>query len=96
MDAESVERILRENGLTDRPDLYDGSIHSWRCGHPDRYGSCECFAELVADLTEEESPVLDDDQAEYLRKRLHSPEMQCEQCRLTRLLLDADAAEESR
>lgn len=45
-----IERVLRENGLTDRPDLYDSSIHSWRCEHPDRYGPCDCFAELVADL----------------------------------------------
>lgn len=42
-----IERVLRENGLTDRPDLYDSSIHSWRC---ERYGGCSCFQELVADL----------------------------------------------
>lgn len=46
-----VERVLRENGLTDRPDLYDSSIHSWRCELPDIYGACSCFAELVDDLT---------------------------------------------
>lgn len=46
-----VERVLRENGLTDRPDQYDSSIHSWRCEHPDRYGPCTCFAELVGELT---------------------------------------------
>ena len=45
-----IERILRENGLTDEPSKYDGSIHSWRCEYPDRYGECSCFAELVADL----------------------------------------------
>lgn len=48
--TEAIERVLRENGLTDRPDQYDSNIHSWRCEHPDRYGSCDCFAELVTDL----------------------------------------------
>lgn len=45
-----IERVLRENGLTDRPDLYDGNIHSWRCAHPDRYGVCACFDDLVDEL----------------------------------------------
>jgi hypothetical protein len=48
--AVNIERVLRENGLTDRPDKYGSSIHSWRCEHPDRYGHCSCFAELVAEL----------------------------------------------
>lgn len=48
--ASEIERVLRENGLTDRPDQFDSSIHSWRCEHPDRYGSCTCFADLVAEL----------------------------------------------
>lgn len=47
---QAVERVLRENGLTDRPDQCDGSIHSWRCEYPDRYGPCGCFAELTDDL----------------------------------------------
>lgn len=46
----AIERALRENGLSDQPDKYDSSIHSWRCEHPDRYGPCTCFAELVTDL----------------------------------------------
>lgn len=46
-----VERVLREYGLTDEPEKFDGSIHSWRCAHPDRYGRCACFAELTDDLT---------------------------------------------
>jgi hypothetical protein len=48
---EEIERVLREAGLTDRPDLYDSSIHSWRCEHPDRYpGYCDCFQDLVTEL----------------------------------------------
>lgn len=42
--------VLRENGLTDRPDQYDSSIHSWRCEYPDHYGPCSCFSDLVSDL----------------------------------------------
>lgn len=49
-DTTDLERVLRENGLTDRPDLYDSSIHSWRCEHPDRYGPCSCFRELVGEI----------------------------------------------
>lgn len=49
--TDEIERILREHGLTDEPSKYDGSIHSWRCEYPDRYGRCDCFAELVADLS---------------------------------------------
>lgn len=49
-DATVVAEVLRGAGLSDRPDLYDSSIHSWRCEHPDRYGHCDCFAELVSDL----------------------------------------------
>jgi uncharacterized Zn finger protein len=45
-----IERVLRENGLTDQPDKYDGDIHSWRCSYPDIYGPCSCFAELLDDL----------------------------------------------
>lgn len=32
---------------------------------------------------------LDEDEVEWLRKQLHSPEMQCRQCNLVRRLLDA-------
>jgi hypothetical protein len=46
----AIETVLREWGLTDRPDLFDSSIHGWRCEHPDRYGYCTCFSELVFDL----------------------------------------------
>jgi hypothetical protein len=45
-----IERVLRGFGLTDRPDLHDSSIHSWRCSYPDRYGHCTCLGELVAEL----------------------------------------------
>jgi hypothetical protein len=44
---EKVARALRGQGLTDRPDQYDSDIHSWRCKHPDIYGPCSCFEELV-------------------------------------------------
>lgn len=50
--AAVLERVLRENGLSDEPAKYDSSIHSWRCWHPDIYGPCGCFAELVSDLTD--------------------------------------------
>lgn len=49
---DGIEAVLRGAGLSDRPWEYDSSIHSWRCEHPDRYGECSCFAELVADLHE--------------------------------------------
>jgi hypothetical protein len=45
-----VERVLRENGLSDEPGKYDSSIHSWRCDFPDIYGQCSCFAELADEL----------------------------------------------
>lgn len=45
-----IETVLRGAGLTDRPDLYDSNVHSWRCGHPAAYGHCTCFQDLVADL----------------------------------------------
>lgn len=46
-----VERVLRENGLTDKPGEFDSDIHSWRCSHPDIYGPCECFQELRDDIS---------------------------------------------
>lgn len=42
-----VERVLRENGLTDQPEKYDSDIHGWRCKHPDRYGKCDCFSQFA-------------------------------------------------
>ena len=45
-----IRRALIEAGLSDRPDLYDSNIHSWRCEYPDRYGHCTCLDELVDDL----------------------------------------------
>lgn len=48
--TDEISRVLRENGLTDRPDLFDSSIHSWRCEHVEQYGPCSCFQELVDDL----------------------------------------------
>ena len=41
-----VEVVLTENGLSTVPT----GMHSWRCEHPDRYGDCTCFDELVDDL----------------------------------------------
>lgn len=48
--AIEIERVLREAGLTDRPDLYDGNMHSWRCSYPEVYGACSCFTELIDSL----------------------------------------------
>lgn len=47
---ETIESILRGAGLSDEPEKYHSSIHSWRCEHPDRYGKCSCFQELLAEL----------------------------------------------
>lgn len=43
-------KFLQGIGLTDRPDIYGDGIHSWRCEHPDRYGHCNCFNEVVDDF----------------------------------------------
>lgn len=48
--AERVEAVLRAAGLSDRAWEFDSSIHSWRCEYPERYGRCDCFAELVSEL----------------------------------------------
>lgn len=48
---QEVEMFLRGIGLSDEPDKFDSSIHSWRCEHPDRYGRCTCFQEVQRDLT---------------------------------------------
>lgn len=42
--------VLEGAGLNARPDEFDSSIHSWRCEHPDRYGYCNHFEELVEDI----------------------------------------------
>lgn len=47
---ERIDTVLQRAGLSSRPDEFDSSIHTWRCEHPDRYGRCTCFAELVDDL----------------------------------------------
>lgn len=52
--SDAIEAILRAAGLTDKPGEFDSSIHSWRCEHPDRYGKCDCFQELVRELAEVE------------------------------------------
>lgn len=46
--TERITRVLEGQGLTPHPDKYDSSIHGWRCEHPDIYGPCSCFEELVA------------------------------------------------
>lgn len=48
--TERIDATLRGAGLTDQPREFDSNIHSWRCEHPDRYGPCSCFQELVDDL----------------------------------------------
>ena len=45
-----IRQALVAAGLSDRPDLYDSNIHSWRCEYPDRYGHCTCLDELVDGL----------------------------------------------
>lgn len=45
-----VEGVLRGSGLTDHPEEFGDGIHSWRCEHPERYGRCVCFTELIDDL----------------------------------------------
>lgn len=50
--SEKIEAVLRGAGLSDQPGQVDSSIHSWRCEHPDRYGACTCFRELVAELVD--------------------------------------------
>lgn len=45
-----LEVALRAEGLTDKPDEFDGDMHSWRCSYPEIYGRCSCFAEFVSDL----------------------------------------------
>ena len=47
---DQIEQTLRGWGLTDRPEEFDGDIHSWRCSHPDIYGRCTCFEDLLNEL----------------------------------------------
>ncbi len=46
-DRETLADVLRAQGLADTANQ---GYHGWRCQHPDRYGACDCFAELVGDL----------------------------------------------
>lgn len=51
--AERIADVLRANGLVEHPtspEEVEQDIHSWRCGYPDHYDPCDCFAELVSDL----------------------------------------------
>ena len=50
--SDAFEAVLRGAGLTDKPGEFDSSIHSWRCEHPETYGPCDCFQELVRELAE--------------------------------------------
>ena len=45
-----LAEALRGCGLTDDPANYDSDIHSWRCSHPDIYGPCSCFREVIEDV----------------------------------------------
>jgi hypothetical protein len=49
---QSIEDVLRGNGITDRPEEFDSDIHSWRCSHPEIYGRCTCFNDLINDIVE--------------------------------------------
>jgi hypothetical protein len=62
--VEAVAAILREQGVD--------SLHGWRCGYPDRYGPCDCLAELAADtLTELRDAIhRDGDDADAIRETL--------------------------
>ena len=43
----AIEEILSEYGLrTYDPD----GIHRWRCEHPDRYGTCNCFDDMMQSI----------------------------------------------
>lgn len=43
---ERLRVVLAENGVDEAP----ATLHSWRCEYPERYGKCDCIAELVTDL----------------------------------------------
>lgn len=56
-EREAALTALRENGLSDGN---DGNPHSWRCGHPDRYGPCECATETGDDILTALAPFVAD------------------------------------
>lgn len=41
------------------------SIHSWRCEHPERYGSCNCVTMTVEEILKAVEPLM---RAEILRE----------------------------
>lgn len=49
-DRGTIEAWARGIGMSDEPEKYHSSIHSWRCEYPDRYGRCECFKEFLDGL----------------------------------------------
>lgn len=63
---QTPEELLRGWGLSDRPWEFDSSIHSWRCEHPDRYGECSCFQELVQELAARDEAIRADERAKVL------------------------------
>lgn len=59
-----LDEVLRGSGISDQPETFDSDIHSWRCAHPDRYGRCSCFTELIDDLV----PIVKKHEVAALRK----------------------------
>lgn len=59
-----LEEVLRRSGLTDHPEEFGNGIHDWRCEHPNRYGRCSYFSELIDDLI----PVVKKHEAAALRR----------------------------
>lgn len=49
-DKNIIRQVLEEAGLTDLPDQFIGSIHSWQCEYTDHHGPRQCLDELVDDL----------------------------------------------
>lgn len=43
---DKVREALAANGVGP----VGADLHSWRCGHPERYGDCTCVDELVDDV----------------------------------------------
>src|SRR5690349_8205237 len=42
---DAIAEVLRSNGIVEHPtspEQAEESIHSWRCGYPDRYDACDC------------------------------------------------------
>jgi hypothetical protein len=48
---ETITRVLVENGVSGNLDM-----HSWRCQYPERYGECDCVADLIDDLVKQLAP----------------------------------------